>query len=1134
MIYRHPLIRFTLTEIYFKAVEMYIKKIAARRNRISMAISMAALLPSTSALAIDTREIQSPQGTTLFKVNFYDMADGEFLKDPEGKLNQSSSWNLDPDKKEKIESGLRYWATVLSPIAGQLPAVINVGTTEDANAAAASFPSSEDQSPSIKQLQAALTNNTRGPKDYGADGFFLIGKLNFDTQTYLPAQLPRTGSFDLAGTATHELAHALGVSSSVEDKNGKDSKTPYFDKNISLWTSHLRDDNGNSARPDQVVLCTGCNNAYDPDGFDVRKDQGYFTGKNVSEVLAGAMPGIPVRVLTDGEVDDNYMSHIELKNSLMSHQSYRNYTTFMEAEIAALQDLGYKIDRRNLFGHSVYGDNQVLYNQNGYFQRDPDGTRYLVGNYSQTLLGLGLHVYGNYNQIFQQADLLTRGAGAAGARIDGEGNTLVVAPGTRIHANGENGVGVLFAYGKDHALIQRGDIEALGEGGVAAKFSFGQNLLGSLGEQSEYRGSYFQFKNNAIAATPLPELMGALVNDVDISGRLAGKNAAIQIDDSALVNRINILAGTQLEGGIYSNYNAWQGVEQRYTQLNFGLLGDGQGHALTQADPNFRITYNDDIQGIKSLVMNLKGGETTLNGKDNQLYSVNVAEGATLTGNGTYKIHDEGSFINSGHIAPGTAIGTMTVNGNFQQTDSGRLLMEVNSLGQHDSLVVNGETNLAGSLTVAPLRGWYSPNWTLSTAALLSSTRSTGDFNVVELAQVSPTLSLLTVAQDDGSKQLSMRRLSNAYSQYALSKNGAAVGNVLSQSATEDISTDRQNLYTSLDFSAADGSTVGKVLEQLSPSAYSAMMSSSLQREQHVADAISALEPGKLREHEWQTFIQPFGGNSKQQGQRDVVGYTTRSHGVIFGAQTATSPDGALIAGLHGAASEQNLSLRDPQHGNGNSSTLQLGAHVRYALDPMLGTYWLGNARAGYESGAFKRKIDFDDYSARNKADWTGKSVSVVGGGGYRFKLNENASMGPVASLTYTSLWRDEFHEKGNAGARLKLNSQKFNSLRSSVGLNSAMRFPLEGGRAVKGEGQITWNHEFLNTELTQDATFATAPGSSFHNKNTITDRDSMGLRGDIRYSLSENVDVGAGVSTDLLRDDYNAVAGNLSLDWRF
>ncbi len=66
-----------------------------------------------------------------------------------------------------------------------------------------------------------------------------------------------------------------------------------------------------------------------------------------------------------------------------------------------------------------------------------------------------------------------------------------------------------------------------------------------------------------------------------------------------------------------------------------------------------------------------------------------------------------GNVLNSGTVSPGASIGTLTINGNYTQTASGTLRIEVAgaSPGQYDVLAVNGRANLGGRLQVIRVGG---------------------------------------------------------------------------------------------------------------------------------------------------------------------------------------------------------------------------------------------------------------------------------------------------------------------------------------------------------------------------------------------------------------------------------------------
>ncbi|MGB6218459.1 MAG: autotransporter, partial [Castellaniella sp.] len=809
-------------------------------EKFALCIGGLALSVPWGAQAYESYALNRADGTPVFEIRFFASTDAPFWSDDPGPP-MVSTWALSAEQKANILNAGRYWASVIRPVPSGGAGVINIGTYDDEGAFGDSISMGngvESKSPLQIVLQGSPVSTSGLPFD--THGVFAMGKLPWTTDALPPSQIGLSKDVDMTTVAVHELAHTLGAFNSKRYPGAPDA--PFFSAALNTWAEHLVDDNGNPARAGQAILCAGCSNVPDPAAFDVRKDQGMFVGAHVLDALEGGLAGLPVKMMFEDvwgntRFDNNAMSHIELKNSMMSHQNYRNYTRFMEAELGLMQDLGYGIDRRDFFGRSIYGSGLDIVNTRGYFARNADGTAYLDGQYNLTETGLGLHVYGSNNRIRQAADLLTAGAGGAGVRVDGEANVLTIDPGVRVHALGLNGQGILFAYGKGHQLVVRGDVRATGELGVGLRFDFGHNLGGN-GDVDEYRGSYIR-TSDAGAVPMLDELKGALVDHVNITGTVVGSAAALYISENALVGQINVMQGAQLQGDIVSLYDQKdEHGDQRLTTLSFGQRADATGRATGQADADFRFSYTGNIVG-DNLVLSFDGGRTSLN-CCNQIHSAVIRPGALLSGNAAYELAAGAEFLNEGMLAPGNSIGDIGITGDYRQTATGTLQAEFDAAGDFDLLMVDGTATLAGTLDLQPLAGWYANGWSGTMVPLRAVTQN-GDFDRVISSRVSPTLSFTPVALGadplgDGEYRVDMNRPADAYSRYGAGANDLSVGQALTQLAAFGTPA-VQPLFRSLDFSAPDGHEVTQALAQLSPAAYSAGLAASLRRDRAAADA---------------------------------------------------------------------------------------------------------------------------------------------------------------------------------------------------------------------------------------------------------------------------------------------------------
>ncbi len=1096
-----------------------------RTKKVTMtatAIAAHALL-ATPSQAIETYDVRDSNGVPFMRARIFSTDDGPYcceIGEPVSSLRNLSQWEIDQSL-----AGIQYWAEIIKVIPGQSPAIVNIGAYHDNNASAYS-----PLQGAVTKVQAALTGQDPGELYYGAHGMIGIGQMGFSSEAYIPSQVSMTPSTNLPAVVAHETAHTLGMTGI--DFSGL---TKYFPKTIDGWTSHLYDDNGKQAKPGQTVYCSQCPNPPASDVFDLRRDQGYFGGRHVSEVLAGAMAGIPVR-LTSGT------SHSELKNSLMSHQKYRNYTNLMEAELAALQDLGYKIDRRNFFGYSLYGSGQTLVNDKPFFSRNAAGTAYLPNTYNTATLGLGLHVYGSSNMVVQRADLLSRGIGGAGIRVDGGNNSIAILPGTRVYADGANGRGVMFIYGKDHTFTQRGDVQAVGNHGIAASFDFGNNVLGN---SVEYRGSYIHTEGNAPAPI-LDEINGPLVSTFDLTGRLAGNYAAMYMSNNAYVGQINVMRGAVLSGDIRSDYAQVDGNgAPRLTKLTFGMTPDASGHSTGQPDPSFAFRYDDNIVGRNNLSLQLSGGSSFFTGH-HEVYGANVAQGATLIGNGSYLLNTDGRFINSGTFAPliDGHNNSITVKGDFLQISEGRLQVALNDTGAFSQLVVNGNAAVSGTFTIAPQRGWYGSGFGVTSNQWLNATVLTGSFTKVTASLDSPTLTAVATAQGNNTYAVTFSRPTGAYSRYAADANSRQVGAALDQVAG-NAAVGLHTLVGALDFSASDGTAVTSALGHLSPSAYASATAAHVNNSFYARSAVyNRLEQAFGGAPSHPIAVMAYGSEQKATGKSgaavgsiaqtptgvpsdDLLRYA--AWGFVFGGWTTQSDEsnaakikstiGGFLTGIDATVDDD---WRFGVLAGYSRSTLMansprsFGGSDNYTVGTYAGTEWaVPKGAIAFRSGlAFTshdlqmtRNVAFPGFSDDLTSDYYARTFQIFGELGYKAHVSDHSLVEPYANLAYVRSNTAGFSEKGWSGAALDIRTDTMETTLSTLGIRATNSLQL-GHVASTARTDLGWRHACGEYVPLSIGSFA-AGSTAFAASGLSIGRDLALIEAGVDFQLSSNTTLG-------------------------
>lgn len=987
----------------------------------------------------------------------------------------------------------------------------------------------------------------------------------------------------------------------LNDRNSIDSQTFYILRDPVNNTDDDTEDDEVESVDRYANQSSTSSSASLPEGTKINQNGGvYFTGAHIKDVLTTgsdvakiawpdgstvpAVEGLPINCYEGSDENSPELSHIELQNGQMSHQNYRNWCSFMEAELALMQDLGYDIDRGAYFGKSIYNSGTV--NEEGtitYFSYNNEQTFY-----STQMHGIGLHVYGSYVDVKQTGELKTDGYSGIGIRVDGVGNKLTI--NTDITANGDYGNGLLVAYGKNHeiTLNEGKSIQATGEDGVAARFDFGSN---ELGDQAGYRGSYINTKYTSqeeiderakknpeaaaemqvgwseITIDDLPTaIQGALVENFNLSGKLVGKKAAIYISPNAYVKNINILDTADIQGNIISEWNPNEIFYQNEDGSTIApLLPDGEG--LTNLNFYGTHTFTDKIFGQDSIVLNIGQNSTAtaniLTTSDSTIGSTSagissggsaapVSTTDTLTTTDFINVQEinilNGStFNNQGILTVCGGAGDINIDGTFNNAN-GRIFSRVNDDGALLHINGTGDLKLDNSqIILGMMHDFYDGDIVLN--ANWEPTLNVQGTPKINLLEQSPTLDF--VGSLDTANDRYIIKMRRNYEQYAydsgtnelakaLQQNAAFLGN---QSTLYD---DWQKIYEGIDFSKTDGSQVSGALKQLNPSVYSNSAQVTLNTHSTLnnmnmlggfSNNVPAARTGGGRGpaidvtpkyNSWRNIVMPFSAYTDQ--HHGMRGYTNHNSGVI-GALERTLENG-LTHGYHAAVNHQSTSEAGSRiKGEG----IYFGAQASYSPADWNGWQIFGSARLGLEQMRSHRNVTIGSYSGNADADWTGYSGSLNIGTALT-KEHGIMQSGPFAALDYSFAHRPNVHEDGGA-IRTELASATYDSLRTQLGYRIATSpKSLDSYDSTKWQAHasIAWNHELLSDNGSTSYSLADLPGVTITDKAESYGRDSMSVAAGVTFKTPKKLDVGLTLGSDIYRKGGSSVYGKVNLEWKF
>ncbi len=269
-------------------------------------------------------------------------------------------------------------------------------------------------------------------------------------------------------------------------------------------------------------------------------------------------------------------------------------------------------------------------------------------------------------------------------------------------------------------------------------------------------------------------------------------------------------------------------------------------------------------------------------------------------------------------------------------------------------------------------------------------------------------------------------------------------------------------------------------------------------------------------------WIDGYGILGELDGNANAPGFDYRIYGDALGADYSFSAP--FLVGASMAYARTDIENYEAIEAEGTGDTVRGGLYAAYA-HPELGAYaglQLSYAWSDFED---RRRLTYNALNDRAKATYDGNEFSVYAEAGTRaFALGE-VHLRPFLGLGYGYFDQASFAESGApVGTNLSGPSSDYQSLDLAIGLSADQVVTLGPSLKLRAELRARYDHEFLDTHPTLDASIG---GNPFSVEGASTGRD-FGLVG----TTIEFIDSG-GLSTFLgydFRGNTKLQEHNLSL----